>query len=71
MKVEKNQNPLIFPATYWNLSQTSGNLKTFFSKFGEFLLFLPWKILGQNHIFEVKIWQNCTQKKTIECEPDK
>jgi hypothetical protein len=25
MKVEKKQNPSIFLATYWNLSQNSGN----------------------------------------------
>jgi len=30
MKVEKNQNPSMFLATYWNLSQKSGDLDFFF-----------------------------------------
>jgi hypothetical protein len=64
MKVEKkkkkNQNPFIFLATYWNLSSKSGNLIICFSKSGKFWPFFAWKILceSQNHIFQVKIWQN-------------
>jgi hypothetical protein len=27
--------------------------------------FFPWKILGQNYIFEVEIWQNFTKKKPL------
>jgi hypothetical protein len=36
MVVEKNQNPSIFLATYWNLSQNSGDLEIYF--------FGVWKI---------------------------
>jgi hypothetical protein len=65
MKVEKNQNPFIFLATYWNLSSTSGDLIISFLKSGKFGPVLAWKILHkcQNHIFQVKIWQNFAQRK--------
>jgi hypothetical protein len=37
MKVEKKQDPSTFLATYWNLSQKSGDLETsFFPKSSEF-----------------------------------
>jgi hypothetical protein len=68
MKVEKNQNPFIFLATYWNLSSKSDNLIISFLKSGKFGPVLVWKILckGQNHFFQVKIWQNFAQsKKTL------
>jgi hypothetical protein len=48
MKVEKKQNPSIFLATYWNLSQNSGDFNfNFFSpsKSGVFGSFFPGKIL--------------------------
>jgi len=67
MVVEKNQNCSIFLATYWNLSQNSGNLQFIFLKSGKFGPLFPWKILciGQNHIFQVNIWQNFIKKKTL------
>jgi len=47
MNVEKNQDPSIFLATYWNLSQKSGNLDFFPSKSGKtWLLFLENPFVG-------------------------
>jgi hypothetical protein len=65
MVVEKNQNHSIFLATYWNLSQNSGDSDFIFLKSGKFGPFFPWKILciGQNHTFQVEMWQNFTKKE--------
>ncbi len=43
MKVEKYQDPSIFLATYWNLSQKSGNSHFFFplENLAYFLAFFP------------------------------
>jgi len=60
MKVEKNQNPSIFLATYWDLSYKSGNLEKQILKPGEFGPFFPWKMflcIGQN------LAKFCPQKK--------
>jgi hypothetical protein len=53
MKVEKFQNLSIFLATYWNFSQKSGDLKTFFSKSDELEPFFPWKIHGSKSYFSL------------------
>jgi hypothetical protein len=52
-------------ATYWNLSSKSGELIISFLKSGKLGPVFAWKILckGQNHIFQVKIWQNFAQRK--------
>jgi hypothetical protein len=72
MKVLKKQDPSIFLATKWNLSQKSENLEYYFiSKSGEFGPFFPWKILcvGRNHIFQVEIWRNfAKENKNTACK---
>jgi hypothetical protein len=66
MKVEKNQNPCIFLATYWNLLQKSGDLN--------FLMFEIWWIwtnfpmkksfvLVEIHIFQVEFLLKFACKK--------
>jgi hypothetical protein len=71
MKVEKKPESFDIPGYLLELIINIWQFENFFfSKFGEFVPFFPWKILGQNSIFEVEIWQNFTKKKTIECEPD-
>jgi hypothetical protein len=66
MKVKKNQNPsyilgylLELIIKIWQFG------KKYSLKSGEFGPFFPWKILciGQNHIFQVKIWRNLGPKK--------
>jgi len=52
-------------ATYWNLAQNSGNLEIYFFEIWQIWAIFPWKILciGQNHIFQVEIWQNYKKRK--------
>jgi len=65
MVVEKNQNCSIFLVTYWNLAQNSGNLEIYFFEIWQIWAIFPWRILciGQNHIFQVEIWQNFKKRK--------
>ncbi len=54
MKVEREQNPSIFLAPYWNLIIKTGNLKKKpFSNLANLGNFFPWEILciGWNHFF--------------------
>ncbi len=62
----KNQSCSIFLATSWSLSYKSGNLDVLFFEIWRILVFFFMKkpfCIGQNHIFQVKIWQNFAQKK--------
>lgn len=66
---QKNMDPSIFLANFWNLFLKSENLKLLcainLKKSGKFVSFFPLKILctDPNHIFQVKIWKNFTQNK--------
>jgi hypothetical protein len=66
MKGEKTQSTYIFLATNWNSSIKSSNLEIFplhnLVDLGHFYI-LKVLCIDQNHIFEVEIWQNLTQKK--------
>jgi hypothetical protein len=65
MVVEKNQNHSIFLATYWNLSQNSGDLEIYF-----FEIWKIWAIFSVENplyrsksYFQVEVWQNFKKKK--------
>jgi hypothetical protein len=69
MKVLKNQNPsyilgylLELIIKIWQFGR-----KKFFKIWRIWAIFFPWEILciGQNHIFQVKIWRNLAPKKRL------
>jgi hypothetical protein len=57
MKVEKEPESFYILATYWNLSEKSGNLEILYPNLANLGPFFPWKLLciGQNHIFQVEV----------------
>ncbi len=63
---QKNKDPSIFLANFWNLPLRSENLELFFpQKIWQIcvIFFIKNLCTGPNHIVQVEIWQNFTQNK--------